>query len=60
MTATAPAPKSKPGADIPDEVVGAAMGVLYDVGDGELPTNEAMRAALAAADAKRTELEGQA
>ena len=60
LTVTAPAPKSKPGADIPDEVVGAAMGVLYDAGDGELPTNEAMRAALAAADAKRAELEGQA
>ena len=54
------APEPEPGADIPDEVVAAAMGVLYDEGDGELPTNEVLRAALAAADAKRAELEGQA
>ena len=60
ITATVPKIAVEPGADIPDEAVAAAMGVLYDVGDGELPTNEAMRAALAAADAKRAELEGQA
>ena len=59
ITVTAPKPM-RPGADIPDEVVGAAMGVLYDVGDGDLPTNEAMRAALAAAGEKLAELEAKA
>lgn len=47
----------EPGADIPDEVVKAAVNEWRQVTGTD---REAMRAALSAADAKRAELEGQA
>ena len=47
----------EPGADIPDEVVDAAWDAFDEYHES---TRESFRAALAAADAKRAELEGQA
>lgn len=47
----------EPGADIPDEVVEAAWDAFDEYHES---TRESFRAALAAADAKRAELEGQA
>ena len=51
------APEPEPGADIPDEVVEAALAAIPWASDHQLAD---VRAALAAADAKRAELEGQA
>ena len=58
ITVTAPKPVG-PGADIPDEVVEAAGEKIMELAD-EFIRGEVLRAALAAADAKRAELEGQA
>ena len=52
-----PEPEPEPGADIPDEVVEAALAAIPWASDHQLAD---VRAALAAADAKRAELEGQA
>ena len=56
------APEPDPGADIPDEVVAAAVEAATREWDSgrSVAYSDAMRAALAAADAKRAELEGQA
>ena len=51
------APEPEPGADIPNEVVEAALAAIPWASDHQLAD---VRAALAAADAKRAELEGQA
>ena len=57
-TVTVAAPKpADPGADIPDGVVEAALAAIPWASDHQLAD---VRAALAAADAKRAELEGQA
>ena len=53
------APEPEPGADIPDEVVEAAGEKIMELADKFIRV-EVLRAALAAADAKRDELEGQA
>lgn len=51
----APEPEPEPGADIPDEVVAAAGEKIMELAD-EFIRGEVLRAALAAADAKRAEL----
>ena len=51
----APEPEPVPGADIPNEVVEAALAAIPWASDHQLAD---VRAALAAADAKRAELEG--
>ena len=61
----APEPEPEPGAGIPDEVVDEALDSFMNALEGhERPkgfkVRNFMRAALAAADAKRAELEGQA
>ena len=56
-TITVTAPKPEPGADIPDEVVEAALAAIPWASDHQ---RAYLRAALAAADPKRAELEGQA
>lgn len=56
-TITATAPEPEPGADIPDEVVEAALAAIPWASEHQLAD---VRAALAAADTKRAELEGQA
>ena len=50
-----PEPEPEPGADIPDEVVEAALAAIPWASDHQLAD---VRAALAAADAKRAELDG--
>ena len=52
------APEPEPGADIPDDVVAAAGEKIMELAD-EFIRGEVLRAALAAADAKRVELEGE-
>ena len=52
------APEPEPGADIPDDVVAAAGEKIMELAD-EFISGEVLRAALAAADAKRVELEGE-
>ena len=58
----APEPEPELGADIPDEVVEAAVEAATREWDSgrSVAYSDALRAALAAADAKRAELEGQA
>ena len=56
-TITVTAPKPEPGADIPDEVVEAALAAIPWASDHQ---RAYLRAALAAADPKRAELEGLA
>ena len=51
------APEPEPGADIPNEVASAGRAAIPWASDHQLAD---VRAALAAADAKRAELEGQA
>ena len=53
----APEPEPEPGADIPYEVVAAAGEKIMELAD-EFISGEVLRAALAAADAKRAELMG--
>ena len=54
------APEPEPGADIPDEVVEAAVEAATREWDSgrSVAYSDALRAALAAADAKRAELDG--